>query len=374
MRGRRISLVFGSMAAIMGFVAVSTPPATAFFRFRMRLAPDQERTNRMPSNDRLLSLDLSGAKIPAAVSLPVGPAPKWGLVLIPGSFNSDLDGNYSFKDGNPFEARPHMYADLARQLAGCGVAVLRFARAGLTISDPAKAGRLREFAGRVDVAAEACRALRAAVPGLRRVAVAGHSEGGVVALLLLTTRLDVAVDAMISLSGPGQRFFDIMIEQSVSTARGGFIQMGPMRVPAEAYKESFRYVREGRPVPDELRKILPSYAVAAMPLQAQAYLREYDRVDPGQTMARVSVPVLIVQGGSDTSVLPENAARLLAAREGKTPPAERAFFGELNHFYKVVPPGTDPLANFALATDTDERVARAIAAWLTKQTENKKDR
>jgi len=322
----------------------------------------------MKVNERLLGLEFSGVRLPAALTLPEDSVPKWGVVLVPGSFYSDLDGNYAQKDGNPFEARPHTYADLAGQLAGRGLAVLRYGRAGKTIVDPEKAPAAGKFAGRAEEAARACQVLREAVPGLGRTALAGHSEGAAVGLLLLTSQPDIPVNAYISLSGPGRRFFDIMIEQAAPSVRDGILDMMGFRILFDDFKESFRVIREGRPVPERIRKFMPPFSIQAMPTSALEYLRDYDRLDPALAIAGLSLPVLIVQGGQDLSVLPDSADRLFAAAKEKSPIIDRAFFPELNHFYKVVPPGTPPQMNFELETETDERVARAISDWLDRLT------
>jgi pimeloyl-ACP methyl ester carboxylesterase len=320
----------------------------------------------MRNTEEKLTIEFSGTLVPAALTLPKDGAPTWGIVLVPGSFFNDVDGNYAKKDGNPFEVRPHMYADLARQLSQRGIAVLRYARAGKIVVDAEKAAGTGKFAGRAEEAAQACLSLRKEVPGLCGVALAGHSEGAVVGLLLLTTQPNVPVDAFISLSGPGQRFFDIMIEQAAPNVRDGVLAMMDFKVPFKLFKETFRYIRDGRPVPDEIRELFPPFAIQVMPPRALEYLRDYDRLNPAEAIGKLTIPVLIVQGGRDLSVLPDNADRLAAGLRGKSTSVSRAFFPELNHFYKFVPPGTPPHLNFGLETDTDERVVQAISNWLAK--------
>jgi fermentation-respiration switch protein FrsA (DUF1100 family) len=99
---------------------------------------------------------------------------------------------------------------------------------------------------------------------------------------------------------------------------------------------------------------------------SKRYLCDYDEVDPLALIGPLRLPVLIVQGSEDTSVYPDNADRLLEARRGNPAPTEKAFFQGLQHFYKAVPPGLDPMAAFGLETESDPAVAAAIAAWLAK--------
>ena len=320
--------------------------------------------------EKTLTLTANGQNIPAVLSLPEGGAAKWGIVLIPGSFPNDVDGNYSTALGSPFAAKPHLYKDLAVQMAGRGCAVLRYARGGVTTIDAAEAASRKHFADRTTVVEQAVRALRAAVPGLVHCALAGHSEGGPVALLLLSERTDAKIDAYISLSAPARRIFDIMLQQIEASVEDGYWSFGAMKYPFSDYKRAMDLIRKGEVVPESLKKTLPPFGVHTMDAVSQNYLREYDRIDSLKLMASLSCPVLIVQGGRDTSVLPDNADLLFAARKGNPAPTDKAFFPDLQHFYKRCPPGLDPNLAFALATESDPAVAGAIAEWLRKIARN----
>jgi pimeloyl-ACP methyl ester carboxylesterase len=320
----------------------------------------------MPIMEKSLTLMANGQNISAMLSLPEGRPAEWGIVLIPGSFPNDVDGNYSTALGSPFAVKPHLYKDLARQLAGRGCAVLRYARGGATTVDAAEAATRRHFADRTTVVEQAVRALRASVPGLVHCALAGHSEGGPVALLLLSGRSDAQIDAYVSLSAPARRIFDVMLQQIEPSVKDGYWSFGTMKFLFADYKRAMDLFRKGEAVPDALKKTLPPFGVHTMDAVSQNYLREYDRIDSLKLMASLSCPVLIVQGGRDTSVLPDNADLLFAARKGNPASTDKAFFPELQHFYKKCPPGLDPNLAFALETESDSAVADAIVAWLGK--------
>jgi len=316
--------------------------------------------------DKPLTFEANGIRIPAMLSLPETGKADWVVVFVPGSFFNDLDGNYLSEAGNPFNIKPHLYKDLAEGLARNGVGAFRHARAGATVIDTEAAAAHRRFADRTAVVAEAVRVVRQAAPGVKRVALAGHSEGGTVSLLLLSEAPDVKVDAYISLSAPGRRIFDIMLQQTAASVKDGTASFGPMTFPFAAYKEAMDCVRKGRPVPPDLLKELPPFGVYAMDETSKRYLCDYDEADPLKLIGPLALPVLIVQGGEDTSVYPDNADRLLEARRGNPAPTEKAFFPGLQHFYKAVPPGLNPMAAFGLETESDPAVATAIAAWLAR--------
>ena len=325
-----------------------------------------EKTVSESERRKLTALVVNGTSAPAAVTVPESGAAAWGVVLVPGSFMNDLDGNYLPEHGNPFTAKTHVYRDLALQLASRGCAVLRYARGGVTVLDKDLAQAHRHFADRAAVVAEAVRVLRAAVPSVKRVALAGHSEGGPVSLVLITTDRETKIDAYISLSAPALRMFDLMRQQTAMSVKDGMASFGPMTYPFAAYDEAMALVREGKPVSADLLAQLPPWGVWGMDEPSKRYLREYDEIDPRKLIADLSCPVLIVQGLEDTSVYPDNAEMLFEARKGNPARTDLALLPGLQHFYKKVPAGLDPMAVFGLETESDPAVAETISVWLDK--------
>jgi pimeloyl-ACP methyl ester carboxylesterase len=271
-----------------------------------------------------------------------------------------------------------MYADLARQLAELGHAVLRYAKhgpgTGTVVVDEGQAKAHRVFPRQQYIAAAAIRKLRELVPQAKGLAVAGHSEGSVHGLMI-SQRPDLGVDAFISLSGSSFRYMDLFIYKARQMAKeqGEIIDFGAFKVNAANYIRVFELTRAGEPFTEEIKadptmeffvKSWDSDSPQAQ--EGRQYMRDYDAIDPCVEIAKVPCPVLVVQGGMDESgVHADNGERLYQARYAVYPETTRlAFFPELQHFYKRARPGMTSQESMALDGETDVRVSKAISAWL----------
>ncbi len=141
-----------------------------------------------------------GVKLAATLSLPTGPGPRPGVVLVGGSGPVDRDASH---DGH----RP--FAVLADDLARHGIAVLRYDKRGVMRS----AGRYADNSqdSMVADALAAARAL-AAQEGVAGVGLVGHSEGGVIAALA-AARAPATVTHLVALAAPGLRGRDNLLLQ-----------------------------------------------------------------------------------------------------------------------------------------------------------------
>ncbi|HEX4963537.1 MAG TPA: alpha/beta hydrolase [Thermoanaerobaculia bacterium] len=301
-----------------------------------------------------LTLEVDGMRFPAMLTVPAAGDPVSAVLLVPGSLFLDVDGDYP-----SWNVHPHMYADLARQLAARGHAVLRYAKpgpgTGTVTFDRERAQVHLHFAERVVVARAALKTLRDGLgekaAKIRTWTVAGHSEGAVVASLLAAE--EPALAGVVSLSGPSTGLLSIMRDQAAAMPGAGDLSF---------YDDALARIRRGEPLAPEAARHPQTAMLAGMDPKSLGYLREVDAVDPSQALAAVDRPVLLVQGGRDGSVPEKHAHRLREARGTK--PSELVFLDDLQHFYKHAEPGMDPQAAFALSTPTDLRVAEAIDRWV----------
>lgn len=316
--------------------------------------------------EQQLTLSAPGINIPAALTLPPGATAGTTLsaavLLVPGSLFSDVNGD--FPAWNVF---PHVYAHLARQLSARGLAVYRFAKlgpgTGSTIVDANAAEAIRNWSGRSAIATAALAAMREALRtagvSVQRVVLAGHSEGSVVVSQLAAGGAAgaTAVDGVVLLAGPSVGILGIMQEQ----APNFMIPPEQRDAAQQAIDRAVAHVRRGESIPDEVKALPGVQGLARMDDAGLRYMRECDASDPIDLVARITQPVLIVQGGRDSSVPAHHGERLRDARG--TLPTTYAYFEELQHMFKPLPPGLPPMEAFGLAGETDPRVAETIAGW-----------
>jgi hypothetical protein len=175
----------------------------------------------------------------------------------------------------------------------------------------------------------------------RRLALLGHSEGGLIAPLVAVR--DSALAGIVLLAGPAwsgrriiayQNTIAIDRQPGMTVARRDTIIAGAMRA-------------------------VDSTAVVS------PWLRYFLDYDPLPTLRRVRAPVLILQGATDLQVAPSQANELAAAlRAGGNTRVTTRVFPETNHLFLVDPSG-DP-TRYSSLTDTHVRrdVLGAIADWL----------
>jgi pimeloyl-ACP methyl ester carboxylesterase len=149
------------------------------------------------------------------------------------------------------------------------------------------------------------------------ITVVGHSEGS---LLGMITAQESPVDAYVSISGAGRSADKILREQL------GKQLPPPLLAEANA----------------ALDTLLAGHTIAAPPQallalfrpSVQPYLISWLAVDPQVEIARLTVPVLILQGTLDAQVQVTDAQLLAKAQ----PKAKLVIIDGMNHLFKNVPP------------------------------------
>jgi hypothetical protein len=314
---------------------------------KMARAGDEEV--RVPANGFNLAATLSKppsvASAPASGKSPVRKLP--AVILVPGSGPVDRDDTV---------AGISIFAQIANTLADAGFIVIRYDRRGI-----GQSGGRDESATIKDYAED----VRAVVEYLRkrkdidkqRIAVVGHSEGGLVGML---TAADAKkrIAALVLLATPGTSGAELVLEQQRHLLDRMELPEGEKRDRMELQQRIQKAVVSGQgweSIPAGYRR------------QADTpWFRSVLTFDPAPVMAKVQQPVMVIQGDRDRQVDARHAQLLAdAARARKTNPAADMLVVEgINHL--LVPAPTGEVDEYAVLQDKNvsPKVLDALASWL----------
>lgn len=270
-----------------------------------------------------LVLETSSGKLYGTLETPNGNGPFTVALIHPGSGPTDRDGN------NPLAGRNDGLKMLAEGLVQNGIASLRIDKRAIGKSAGAA---VREEDLRFETYIQdsvAWLELLRKDKRFSKFVLIGHSEGSLIGMIAAR---EAKADAFVSLAGVGQAADTLLLEQ-----------LKPQLSP-EMYSETQRVLAElgaGRSVPENQIKLPAQLTAQLFRASLQPYLISWFRYNPAQEIAKLSVPVLVVQGTTDLQVKPKEADALAAAN----PRAKKVMIEGMNHVLKTAP--ADPAANFA---------------------------
>ena len=260
------------------------------------------------------------------------------VITISGSGPQDRDSRISIVPNYaPFR-------DIADTLGRRGIAVLRFDDRGVGASGGASS---REKATSADFADDVAAVVaylrtRSDIDGTR-IALAGHSEGGLIAPMVAAK--DPTLRAVALLAGPaynGRRILEFQNDNAVKSAT----QL------SETQRDSIR-----RTVPNGLDSIAA----------ANSWMGFFMKTEPSAALRRMKQPTLVLQGNTDQQVTPEQADSIVTIlkNSGNSRVTLRRF-PATNHLFLVDPSGAP--AGYTALKDTRVRreVLGALADWMVR--------
>ena len=301
-------------------------------------------------NDEQIKFGSNGVTLAGTLSRPKeassGRLP--AVVLVTGSGPIDRD---SVVLGIP------IMGEIAGAIADGGCLVLRYDKRGVGQSG-----------GRPDTAALADHAedLRAAVRWLadrkdvdpKRIAVAGYSEGGAVALLAAEKEKRIAAIALIAANGVTGA--ELVLAQQKHVLERSNLPDDVKQARVELQKKIVDAAVTGKSLND-----LPANVRRQIDNPEYQSLLAYD---PSKIVPKVKQPILIVQGELDTQVEPSNADRLEALTTGRRNggPASLVKVPGVNHL--LVPSKTGEMDEYGSLQGghVSPAVTTAIVEWLKK--------
>ena len=303
-----------------------------------------------------VSIRSTGQTLAGTLTVPSGEGRKPALLLLPGSGAVDRNGNAPPIIGNG------MYRQLAYALGCQGYAVLRIDKLGIGASTgDGNAVTLQTY---VRNTADWLAFLRSR-PDIdpRRVGLMGHSEGGLVALAS-AVQPGVAPAVVVLLESPGIPMDRLLVDQMARLAqlRGAApSEVAALRAQAQQAVDA---IEASSGTTMTLTGELASNPIAAGLAHAAGLLRSEFAVDPAALAARVSAPMLVVQGGKDVQVLPRNGQALAKA----APHATYLFIPDLEHdLYRTAGSAIDdavPGAGTRISTTLLDALRAYLAGYL----------
>lgn len=252
-----------------------------------------------------LTLKTETGNIEGTLMYPSAPLPVPVALIIAGSGPTDRNGNNPMMTNNSLKM-------LAEALANNGIASLRYDKRGIAASKNAGVNESElRFEMYVDDAVKWVKLLKKDI-SFNKIVIIGHSEGSLIGMIAAQ---NPEVDQFISLEGAGQPADQIIREQLKSQ-------------PPVIMKQSV-------PILDELVKgntvaNVPPMLNTLFRTSVQPYMISWFKYDPQKEIAKLTKPVLIVQGTTDIQVSVDDATRLHDASPG----SKLALIEGMNHILK----------------------------------------
>ncbi|MBQ3243879.1 MAG: alpha/beta hydrolase [Bacteroidaceae bacterium] len=242
--------------------------------------------------EKNITLATPSGDIYGVLSMPDVKHPCPLVIIIAGSGPTDMDGNTIGSN-----IRNNSLKLLAEGLKEKGIASIRYDKRGIGKSQAAVTSEEElRFEHYIDDAA-AWADMFSGDERFCTIAIAGHSEGSLIGMV--AAQKSSAVKAYISIAGCGRPAYEVLEEQ---------LERQPEQVQREAAAIN-KELCEGRTVEN-----VPGYLAALYRKSVQPYLISWFRYDPAKEIAKLKIPVLILQGDKDLQVSLKDAEKLYSAR------------------------------------------------------------
>jgi pimeloyl-ACP methyl ester carboxylesterase len=258
--------------------------------------------------EKIVTLKTSTGDLEGSLITPTSNSSKTIALIIAGSGPTDRDGNNPSMMNNSLKM-------LASGLNKYGIASLRYDKRGIGRSQKAglKETDLR-FSDYVNDAKMWVLYLKNELK-FSKIIIIGHSEGSLIGMI---ASQDNNVNKFISIAGAGKSADKIIREQLKS-------QPMSVTIPANAILDKLVKGLTVADVPPVLNSLFrPS---------VQPYVISWIKYDPQKEIAKLKIPVLIIQGTTDIQVREDDAMRLSKS----LPSAKLVIIEGMNHIMKEAP-------------------------------------
>lgn len=234
-------------------------------------------------------------------------------LLIAGSGATDRNGN-TMAQG----VKPNSLKLIAEELATNGIATLRYDKRGIGQSkDALKSESEMNFEMSIADAVAWLQKLKQD-KRFKKTAIIGHSEGSLIGMVAAQ---QTDIQAFISISGIAKSADAIILEQ-IKAQPSIPIEM------VEQVKNSLDTLKQGKTI-----TVASPFLFSLFRPSVQPYLISWFKYSPTNEIAKLKIPVLIIQGTTDIQVKTEEANNLAKANSK----AELIIIEGMNHVLKDAP-------------------------------------
>lgn len=287
-------------------------------------------------------------KISATMDVPVEGA-NTAILIVAGSGPTDRHGN------SAAGLSTYSYKMLGEALAEDGIAVMRYDKRAIGLSPiPADDVPNLVFEDYIDDARTCVEYLRS--EGYERVVVAGHSEGGLVALALAAED-ECCLNGVVLLCAPGYNMAEILnyqlSQQLVPTHMGLMVKSSNI----------INTLKAGEMVAEA---DIPKELMGLFHPTVQPFIISNMRYEPTALAAECRVPMLIVSGGRDFQVSLSNGKRIQEAQ----PTAEHAIFENMTHVLKDADTSDRVMQLVSVYTNASQPITEGVAVKIAEFVNN----
>ncbi len=344
----------------------------------------QEPKKPYPYKEQIVSFEnrLDKVTLAGTLTIPESPGPFPAVLLLSGSGPNDRD---QLIWGH------RVFLVLADYLTRQGIAVLRYDDRGVGRSTGNyDEGTFEDFKRDALAGVEYLKTLPQI--NVKKIGLAGHSEGAAIAPLAAAESTDVAF--MVLMAAPGLNDFDGLIKQWTDEYRSKGASQKAITFKASVLRKIFDTIRHEddlevarSKIKNLLQKAKPELAKFGAIERQKIELESVDtynfdwmlspgfssvlRYNPKETLMKVKCPVLAINGDKDTQVPKENLKGVEAALKagGNLQYTIKEFAG-LNHLFQTAKTGSP--SEYARIEETiSPTVLNIVSDWILKQTSNK---
>jgi pimeloyl-ACP methyl ester carboxylesterase len=266
------------------------------------------------------------------LQMPEGKGPFPVMIIIAGSGPTDRNGNSSLLPG-----KNNSLKMLAENLATQGIASIRYDKRAIG-QNKSLAGKEEDirFDNFIDDAAAWVQFAKED-QRFSKVGIIGHSEGSLIGMVAAN---HAKADSFISIAGAGRTIDEVLLEQLETQL--------PPKLKVEA-KDILEKLKQGKQVPTVSAELQIIFRPSVQP-----YIISWLRYNPQEELAKLTCPVLILNGDRDLQVPIKDAEALHQAKKE----SQMLIVKNMNHILKEAP--EDRERNIAAYSNPDLSLAKGL--------------